>query len=300
MATQPQGPNTGARSRIVVGYHGGSTGQDALVFAQRWCQASGDRMLVVTVHRGHAAIGLGRVDAEFVAYERERADQFLNEARTMVSSDVDAEYRRIDADSAAHGLHDLCDEGGNLVVLGSRARGPGLRRTYPGTTASRLLQGASRPICIVPWGYAGTEDAPLRRVAAAFIDTPDGRVAVERAAGLAAHLGADLRIVSVAPDTRVLPGLTEPELYAAEQRKDYRRSLDDVTQQFGDQVSTSTKLLEGHPVEALAELGDEDGDIVVCGSRGYGPVRRVLLGGVSSRVVRHARLPVVVVPRGDS
>ena len=36
-----------------------------------------------------------------------------------------------------------------------------------------------------------------------------------------------------------------------------------------------------------------------CGSRGYGPVRRVLLGGVSSRVVRHAKVPVVVAPRGD-
>ena len=43
----------------------------------------------------------------------------------------------------------------------------------------------------------------------------------------------------------------------------------------------------------------DDCDLLVCGSRGYGPVRRVLLGGVSSRVVRHSKVPVVVTPRGD-
>jgi nucleotide-binding universal stress UspA family protein len=33
------------------------------------------------------------------------------------------------------------------------------------------------------------------------------------------------------------------------------------------------------------------------GSRGYGPIRRVLLGGVSSRLMRHLDVPAVVVPR---
>jgi nucleotide-binding universal stress UspA family protein len=50
-------------------------------------------------------------------------------------------------------------------------------------------------------------------------------------------------------------------------------------------------------VDALADLRPEDADVLVCGSRGYGPARRVLLGGVSSRLLRHARLPVIVVPR---
>jgi nucleotide-binding universal stress UspA family protein len=33
------------------------------------------------------------------------------------------------------------------------------------------------------------------------------------------------------------------------------------------------------------------------GSRGYGPLRAVLLGSVSSALVRSARSPLVVVPR---
>jgi Universal stress protein family len=34
------------------------------------------------------------------------------------------------------------------------------------------------------------------------------------------------------------------------------------------------------------------------GSRGYGPVRRVLLGSTSNALMRSARCPVIVYPRG--
>ena len=61
-----------------------------------------------------------------------------------------------------------------------------------------------------------------------------------------------------------------------------------------------TVLLKGATVDVLAALGPDDIDVLVCGSRGYGPVRRVLLGGVSSRLIRRARLPVTVVPRAST
>ncbi len=38
--------------------------------------------------------------------------------------------------------------------------------------------------------------------------------------------------------------------------------------------------------------------ILVVGSRGYGPLRRVLLGSVSTQLVKSAPCPVLVVPRG--
>jgi hypothetical protein len=66
------------------------------------------------------------------------------------------------------------------------------------------------------------------------------------------------------------------------------------------ELEPRTVLLEGAVVDSLAALGPDDVDLLVCGSRGYGPVRRVLLGGVSSRLIRGARLPVAVVPRAAS
>jgi nucleotide-binding universal stress UspA family protein len=103
----------------------------------------------------------------------------------------------------------------------------------------------------------------------------------------------------VVPDTRVVPGLAGPRLMSDALRHDYRASLDAVIATAGDDVEVTGRLLPGPVVDALADLTYDDCDLLVCGSRGYGPVRRVLLGGVSSRDVRHSKVPVVVIPRGD-
>jgi nucleotide-binding universal stress UspA family protein len=56
-------------------------------------------------------------------------------------------------------------------------------------------------------------------------------------------------------------------------------------------------MMKGEPAEALAEAGD-DLDLLVAGSRGYGPMRHVLLGSVSARLMRTCPCPLIVVPRG--
>jgi nucleotide-binding universal stress UspA family protein len=52
----------------------------------------------------------------------------------------------------------------------------------------------------------------------------------------------------------------------------------------------------GEPASILSEAS-EDLDLLVLGSRGYGPMRSVLVGGVAGRVVRDAACPVIVLPR---
>ena len=53
------------------------------------------------------------------------------------------------------------------------------------------------------------------------------------------------------------------------------------------------------PRTALASVSPNV-DLLVMGSRGYGPGLAVLLGGVSRRVTMTARCPVLVVPRGST
>ncbi len=48
--------------------------------------------------------------------------------------------------------------------------------------------------------------------------------------------------------------------------------------------------------EELAAFGDEL-DILVVGSRGYGPVRRLVLGSTSAYLEHHARCSLLVLPR---
>jgi nucleotide-binding universal stress UspA family protein len=185
---------------------------------------------------------------------------------------------------------------GTIVVVGSH-NSRGIRRTAPGSTAERLLHGAPGPVCLVPWDYEQQPADPVRRVAVAYIDTADGRAALSAASGFAAELHAELQLTSVLPDTRVLPSLGEPRSFANDQRAAFEEGLTAATATVPAEVPTSVRLLEGPVVDSLSDLRPEDADLLVCGSRGYGPARRVLLGGVSSRLLKHARLPVIVVPR---
>jgi nucleotide-binding universal stress UspA family protein len=72
-----------------------------------------------------------------------------------------------------------------------------------------------------------------------------------------------------------------------------------ATSAIPDGLHAEARLLTGDPAEAL--VGESETlDVLVAGSRGYGPMRAVLLGSVSRALVRAAACPVVVSPRlGD-
>jgi nucleotide-binding universal stress UspA family protein len=63
-------------------------------------------------------------------------------------------------------------------------------------------------------------------------------------------------------------------------------------------ITASGEVIVGDdPVETLAAMANSSFDALFMGSRGYGPVRRVLLGGVASRLLRRVDIPAVIVPR---
>ena len=63
-------------------------------------------------------------------------------------------------------------------------------------------------------------------------------------------------------------------------------------------TSRSTGVLAtGDPAQALAEVAVADGGVLFAGSRGYGPLRRVLLGSVSRELVSSVPCTVIVHPR---
>jgi nucleotide-binding universal stress UspA family protein len=62
-------------------------------------------------------------------------------------------------------------------------------------------------------------------------------------------------------------------------------------------LRTQVVLADGDPAPQLVERAEQL-SLLVTGSRGYGPVRRAVLGGVSAQVLRALPCPVLVVPRG--
>jgi nucleotide-binding universal stress UspA family protein len=258
---------------------------------------------VAVVYPEQYPIGVGRVDAEWVAYLEERAEELLQRARRVLGDGVAADYRTVSAASESRGLHELAErEQAEVVVVGSTHRGP-LGRTYPGSTGDRLLQGSAWPVAVAPRGLREDPPPALRTIAVAFLDTPEAHEALDFAAALAQRSGARLRLLSVLPSRAEVfapvVGRDAEAAFASRAREVFQAALDHALAGLGGRVEATGELLEGDVVDALATLDRRDADLLVCGSRGYGPIRRVLLGGVSSRLLRRAACPLLVVPRRD-
>ncbi len=189
-----------------------------------------------------------------------------------------------------------------MIVVGSSPRGA-RRRISPGSTGERLLHGASVPVAVAPRGQRDRPaDTPVRRIGVAFLDTPEAHEALRVAAELAQHTGASLTVYTVvAPRAEVFApfsGRASEESFLAGVREQARAALDRALATLPEGVEAADELLEGDVVDELAALDERECDLLVCGSRGYGPVRRVLLGGVLRKLIRRAACPLVVVPRG--
>jgi nucleotide-binding universal stress UspA family protein len=198
-------------------------------------------------------------------------------------------------------LHGLAEsEAAALVVVGSTHVGT-LGRVLPGATGERLLHGASCPVAIVPDGYRSHSSA-LATIGVAYDGSTEAAAAVSAAAGLAQAFGARLEVTGVLPPDpaygagELMGGSADPALRAV-LRDDLRDALDAVTATLPEAIDSARVLLEGDPAEWLIERSAEL-DLLVIGSRGYGPLRAVLVGAVSGRVARAAHCPVVVTPRG--
>lgn len=282
---------------VLAGVDGGAASADALVLAG-WAARTLDVPLVVAaVYPAPSAIGSGRVDAEWISSRRDAAEQALDEARGFLTEPPRAQFRAVASSSAAHGLHDLAEQlAASLIVVGSGAAGPD-SRTFAGSTADRLLAGSVCPVAVAP---AGMPQPPgsLGRIGVAYVDTPDGRAALAAAAQVARRTATPLTLITVVARgdaaRPMLLGADAERAFLDTARESYELALRKAAESVPD-VRVTWELRSGDVVESLADLADVD--VLFCGSRGYGPARRVLLGGVSARLVRRARRPVVVVPR---
>ncbi len=283
---------------VVVGVDGGESGSDALKLGRWVADTLGEPLIVAVVHPAPAPISSGRVDAEWVADRHRAAAAVLDGARTVLAdAPGEVEYRSVASSSAAHGLHDLAEaEHAAVIVVGSGRSGP-RHRLFAGSTADRLLAGSVCPVAVAPAGMPATP-GEQGRIGVAYVDTPDGRAALAEAAGLARRIGLALRLYTVVATGEAarpfLVGADAECAFIETARETYEQSLEKAAATVTD-VEVDWQVLEGEVVERLSEL--DEVDALFCGSRGYGPARRVVLGGVSTRLMRRARRPVVVVPR---
>lgn len=201
------------------------------------------------------------------------------------------------ARSPARGLHDHAEEhGAELIAVGAHHRSSERLHFSTGTVAAGLLSGGPCSIAHAPEGYAGRARW-LARIVVGFDGSAEAREALDAAAALAAASGARVDVVHVYDHTafpRYAGTVADAESAGDELAREGLTTLPEAVRG----VSASRSGTAGTVIERFAE--GQGADLIVLGSRGFGPVRRALLGSTSSQVLHHTDRPVVVVPRGAS
>jgi nucleotide-binding universal stress UspA family protein len=285
---------------VIVGVEASDRAADALALGSRLAEVAGAELLLVCAYPYEAEEeGEGR--PEYEALVRGQAEEVLAARRAEVDG-VAVRTLAAPGFSAARVLHEAAErEGGVAIVVASTHRGsPG--RVATGTVADRLLTGAPCPVAVAPHGYAtAPRPAGFERVGVAFVAGEAGHNALRVADLLAQRVGARVRLLAVTAPRVWQPdawaGRARPEELAAAQREVAARHAAEAVAELPDGAAVDVEIREGDPVAELREAS-ETLDLLVCGSRAYGPASVVLVGGVSKALAREAACPVLVVPRG--
>jgi nucleotide-binding universal stress UspA family protein len=297
-----RGQRIGAMSApILVGYQPLREDNAPVDFAAACAKATGAPLVVGAVAHGSEVESIGR---ELLEEEAAEADvKGIDQLRARLEeAGVSADVRILHGASAPRALHGAAEEiGAGLLVVGSTNRG-GTGRVAIGSTAQRLMHGAPCPIAVVP--HEWTPGGGVSTVGVAFADTTEGHQALHAAAGIARRMGASLRVLAAAKPRgfgqthghgdALTPAVTYEEVGSA-LRAGAERAVEGIAGEAGMAIEPDVSV--GDPAEFLIGASRHV-DLLVCGSRGYGPRRAVLLGGVSGRVTAEAHCPVIVLARG--
>ena len=274
--------------RVIVAYDGSPRSQDALALALRLVDPADGVLTLACVVSGrqwHVGAEVRRSDA---TVPDEIAGMFAHARATAIPAGVRVRERAPVAPSPARGLTELAEaESADLIVVGSSSHGDagGIRLER---TAGRLLQGAPCAVAVAPGELRETDD--FHHIAIAFDGSPESRAAVAAGYAIAARSGAAVSLLYAV-------SVVDPEPLRRETRLAAEAALDEAADEAPAGVNPRTVLLHGAAGDVIRHACEGIVDLLVTGSRGYGPLRRALLGSVSETLTEGASHPVLIIPR---
>jgi nucleotide-binding universal stress UspA family protein len=283
---------------IIVGFDGSEHGCDALALGRALAATLSARLVVVIAYTPEQWLWAPGTAEPMDQHEREL---IVARAEAAFSGKDRVEFRTAASPSAAGALHAEAErERAQIIVVGSSHRGT-MGRMLLGTVTQEVLDAAPCAVAVAPPGLAATREIHFSRVGVGFDDTPAAHDALAVARFLARRACAELRLVWAAHlGTRALPLAATSYVYPdyfENVRAEVEDRLEQAAAPIREDVSVRAEIVRGQTTDALIEQS-EHLDLLVLGSRGYGPLKSVLLGSVSRRVVNDARCSVLVVPRG--
>jgi nucleotide-binding universal stress UspA family protein len=269
---------------ILVGVDDPGAG-DAISLARKLLAPDGE-MVLAHVHGGDSRVH-GSDSYGHAQRAHEHALALL--ARARDEAGIEAALCDRESPSIGRALHELAElEGADLLVIGSCRRGAA-GRVLVGDDTRAALNGASCALAVAPIGYAA-DPSPIHNIGVGFDGAAESVCALELARGLAQELGAALSALEVVASTsRFGPGpLPLTDL------------IDQLVAEAHDRVAAlggvTPRAEYGDPAEELARFSASL-DLLVVGSRGYGPIGRLIHGSTSRQLLRSTHCALLVLPR---
>jgi nucleotide-binding universal stress UspA family protein len=282
---------------VLVAIDDRPSASDALTLGRWFARAQGDDLLLAWVHphqRLPSLLGTGRV----VEQVRKSVNALASAVKNALPPELRPELRLLSGRSPAEALQAIADEEPiSMIVVGASDR-TGIGRITPGRTALSLLSESAVPIAIAPRDYQSQPGtAPL--IGVGFDGQDEAYEALEWAAAFARLVGGRLRLIAVhqplafaSVGRGTLATSSVNQVLRRELRIEAEKALEGL-----DGLSAEVAFRDGDPA-AVLEAESDALDFLVLGSRGYGPLRSVLLGTVSEATLDGSNSPVVIVPRG--
>ena len=272
--------------RVVVAYDGSASAQDALALALRLRDPADGRLVlacVVATRPWH----LPRRPSTAA----DEAQAMLAEARARLPVGVPVALRAPASSSPARGLTELAEaEHADVIVVGSAKGAADDGRIGLARTAGRLLAGAPCAVAVAPPGLR--ETGQFHHVGVAVDGSAEAAAALQAGYVIARRGGSAMTLYSALDE--VMDATRDDALLA---RRAIQERLDAAADAAPPGLNPRTVFLHGPAGREIAGACDGVVDLLVTGSRAYGPVQRALLGSVSEELIARARHPVLVIPR---
>ena len=289
---------------ILAGFSASGHGTAPLHLAAQLSRSTGTRIVAAAIVERPWPPKSDPVEDEYLNYLGMQAKKSLKAMADQLPDDLDMWQIVHQAASIPEGLTELAAEmSADVVVVGSSSSGL-LGRIALGSVTDRLVHTAAVPVAIAPRGYPA-HPGRIDRLTVAYGGQADAVGLVATSAELAKQWSARLRIASftVRPVT-MFSGAIEPAAEDLVMRQWARRTQEGITAQLesvrsGIDTLGAEVVIGAGPTWRDAVDGVEwgSGDILVLGSGAAGPAAQVFLGSAAARILRHAPVPTMIVPR---
>jgi nucleotide-binding universal stress UspA family protein len=273
--------------------------QQALTVATRIARKTGAELVIAHAWYlpARAFAGEYPVPDHMIHEMIDEAGRTLDDARKLVAElglprVTSRLLRGVPWDQIAQAAH--TDSAIDAIVMGTHGRS-GIARVFLGSVTEQVIRHA--PCSVLAIREQGAT-LPFRNLLCPIDFSDDSPHAIERAAELAAQGATGINLLHVIEPELTYSGLSMAEDRLAALEQSATRELADVASDLAKRVTVpvTTTLDIGQPGARILAALDADPtiDLVIMGSHGRTGIKRVLLGSVSEKVLRHAACPVLI------